>query len=307
MEPMHIVTQCGRDGPGGEWAYSECRPPQLAGVVDVMWAFKGPTSSRRKRILPSGRLELLVNFAEPYRLLEGAGRERLDRVWVGGVLTAPMVVAQPAFQDVMGVRLRPVAAYALLATPLRELVGQAVALHDLIGAVAEELAERCAGIASVAERFRTVAAWLTARLHAARRADPTVAWTAGRIEDSGGIVSIRALRAESGWSKARLAATFREQLGLTPKLYARVVRFGRVLGMLQTGAEPLIEVALAAGYYDQPHMNADFRESAASCRASSSPRAIRWATAPPQPIVDRSVGAPRRHRTFFQDRVARPR
>ena len=57
-----------------------------------------------------------------------------------------------------------------------------------------------------------------------------------------------------------MAATFREQLGLAPKLYARVVRFGRVLGMLQPGTEPLIEVALTAGYYDQPHMNADFRE-----------------------------------------------
>jgi len=257
---MQIVTRCGRDGPGGEWVYSEWRPPHLAGVVDLMWAFRGPTSNRRKRILPSGRLELLVNFADPYRLLEGAGCERLDRVWIGGVLTAPMVVAQPPFQDVMGVRLRPLAAYALLATPLCELVGQVVDLHDVVGGAVGELAERCAGIGSAPERFRTVANWLAARLTAARSADATVAWTAGRIDESGGIVSIRALRAETGWSKARLAATFREQIGLPPKLYARVVRFGRVLSMLQAGGEPLAEVALAAGYYDQPHMNAEFRE-----------------------------------------------
>ena len=30
--------------------------------------------------------------------------------------------------------------------------------------------------------------------------------------------------------------------------------------MLQKGERPLIDVAQAAGYYDQPHMNAEFRE-----------------------------------------------
>ncbi|MGH7580417.1 MAG: helix-turn-helix domain-containing protein, partial [Gemmatimonadales bacterium] len=35
--------------------------------------------------------------------------------------------------------------------------------------------------------------------------------------------------------------------------------FHHVAAMLQAGAGPLVGVALAAGYYDQPHMNAEFR------------------------------------------------
>jgi AraC-like DNA-binding protein len=61
-------------------------------------------------------------------------------------------------------------------------------------------------------------------------------------------------------SKARLAGRFREQVGLTPKLYARVVRFHQTLGILQSGGPGrLTDVALDGQFYDQPHMNAEFR------------------------------------------------
>ncbi len=52
---------------------------------------------------------------------------------------------------------------------------------------------------------------------------------------------------------------FRDQIGVAPKLYARIVRFSRAAGMLEAGSGPLTDVALAAGYYDQPHMNTEFR------------------------------------------------
>jgi AraC-like DNA-binding protein len=72
-------------------------------------------------------------------------------------------------------------------------------------------------------------------------------------------VSIATLRARTGLSKARLAAAFRVQVGLTPKVYARIVRFHRALRLLQHGAAPVTEVALTARFYDQPHLNAEFR------------------------------------------------
>ena len=66
-------------------------------------------------------------------------------------------------------------------------------------------------------------------------------------------------RRSTGFSKTRLASGFRDQIGLAPKLYARVVRFRHLLRMLQDGQAPLADVALSATYYDQPHMSAEFR------------------------------------------------
>src|SRR5262249_42562082 len=150
--------------------------------------------------------------------------------------------------------------YALLARPMREISELVVDLEDLVGRAASELVERCYDAASIEERLRHAADWVAERVTKARGIDPAIARAAGRIEKTGGAVSIAELREQMGLSKTRLAEAFREQIGLTPKLYARVVRFRRATAMLQKGTDPLIEVALAAGYYDQPHMNAEFRE-----------------------------------------------
>lgn len=75
-----------------------------------------------------------------------------------------------------------------------------------------------------------------------------------------GAVSISELRERTGLTKTRLARAFREQIGVPPKLYARILRFRRLLGLLNQGAGPLADLAFDAGYYDQPHMNAEFRE-----------------------------------------------
>src|SRR5262245_33664755 len=254
---MHNYT------PLGPWTYSEWRPHPLAdmaGLVEVIWYFKGPTSSARKRILPNGTVEMLVNFGEPYRTITGAGPELLKTAWLAGLQSGPMVSAQPPRQDVMGVRLCPAGAYALMDGPAREISELVVDLEDLVGRAANELAERCYDAASVEERFRRAADWVAERVMKSRGIDPAIAWAAGRIEQSGGAVSIAELRQHTGLSKTRLAEAFRDQIGLAPKLYARVVRFRRAAALLQKGAEPLVEVALTAGYYDQPHMNAEFRE-----------------------------------------------
>jgi methylphosphotriester-DNA--protein-cysteine methyltransferase len=228
--------------------------------VDLVWYFKGPTSSIRKRILPNGKIEMLVNFGEPYRTVQGHGPELLVKAWLAGLQTGPIVGEQPARQDVMGIRLSPPAAYALLARPMREISGTVVNLEDLVGRAANELVEKCHDAQSTEERVRRAVRWVAERVKTPRRFDPAVAWAARQIEQSNGGAPIFELREQTGLSKTRLAEMFREQIGLAPKLYARVIRFRRAATMLQKAAEPLSEIALAAGYYDQPHMNSEFRE-----------------------------------------------
>jgi len=256
---MRIETVRG-DSPLGGWTFSSWRPRELAAFVDHFWSYSGPTSHRRKRVLPNGRVELLLNFGEPYRMLDGQGAEFCRIAWLGGPQVGPLLVYQPAWQEVMGVRLLPAGAYGLLSRPMRDVTGLSVDLADLVGPAAGELAERCDAAPSVEARFRIVAEWLLGRLARTRGMDEAIAWAVARLDESGGTAPIASLRAHLGTSKARLAALFREQVGLTPQIYARVVRFHQTLGMLQEGgAGRLTDVALDARFYDQPHMNAEFR------------------------------------------------
>jgi len=176
-----------------------------------------------------------------------------------------VVQAPPRPCRVLGVRLHPPGAWVALAHPLNELADLTADLQELLGRATAELAEQCHDAASGVERVRRAVAWLGGRVERPAHGctvDPAVQWVASRIAMTAGSRPIGRIRAETGLSDARLLALFRQQIGVTPKRYARIHRFGRALSLLSRPDASLSGAAMGAGYYDQPHMNAEFREMA---------------------------------------------
>lgn len=253
------VVTTREDSELGHWTASLWQPPQLAPWIERFWFSEGTTGAARERLLPNGLLEMAVCLGDPHRLVIGRGSETL-RACLTGLQTSAMVIEHPDWHRVLGLRLRPAGAYALLSQPMSEVSGFTVDLPDLLGSAALELTERCHAAPTVEQCFARAAAWVCERAQRARRIAPVVTWSMTRIEESGGRVPIGALRDHTGLSKMRLAALFREQVGVLPKVYARIVRFRRALALLDADPASLAETALDAGYYDQSHMTTEFRE-----------------------------------------------
>jgi AraC-like DNA-binding protein len=73
-------------------------------------------------------------------------------------------------------------------------------------------------------------------------------------------VRIGELTRELGWSRKRIVARFREEIGLTPKQSARLLRFERARALAESGERPdWAWLAREAGYYDQSHLINEFR------------------------------------------------
>lgn len=188
------------------------------------------TESHRAR---AAHLEAILHIGARFRDVDATGKSRdlFPRACLTGIQLSPAVIEAPA------------------------------ETCCVIGAEIGELTEKCQLARSVEERLGFVERWITVRLARSHAAHPAVAWVTQRLEQSDGRESIAALRARTGLGNTRLVDTFRQQVGTTPKRYARVLRFRRALVLLQAGGA-LADSATAAGFYDQPHMNADFREFA---------------------------------------------
>lgn len=64
---------------------------------------------------------------------------------------------------------------------------------------------------------------------------------------------------------------FLEEVGVSPKLYSRIVRLNAVLATLDASERPsAVDFALEAGYFDQAHLLRDFRSLVG--RTPSTPR-----------------------------------
>lgn len=98
----------------------------------------------------------------------------------------------------------------------------------------------------------------------ARPADPAVAQVLQAVRETPGApVSDHA--AAAGLSERQLRRRFSVAVGLSPKAYARVVRLHRAMALARSSPAPdWAEIAVRSGFYDQPHMLAEFRRAVGS-------------------------------------------
>jgi len=136
---------------------------------------------------------------------------------------------------------------------MHELAETTVPFEELLPAeIVRRLEE-----ATWAERFALLDDVLARRLVDAPAASPGVMWAWERLRATNGQVRIASLAEELGWSRKRLVARFREQIGLPPKTVARLLRFEHARAL--AGSMSWGELAFACGFADQPHLISEFR------------------------------------------------
>ncbi|MGC1176149.1 helix-turn-helix domain-containing protein [Polaromonas sp.] len=246
--------------------------PSLAGLVRLVWTSTpeqaGQMASRdaREFILPSGEMHLVIRLSgPPIRIFEKPGDvagQNLGYAVVGGARAAFYAKEVPAASQAIGVQLLPGAAQALLGMPADELAGRHIRLEDLWGHSAAWMREQLLATASPAKRMCLIQTLLLARLRpASAPAHPAITRALVQLRAGAGV---REAVAQSGYSHRHFIRQFSQAVGLPPKLYGRVQRFQQALDLMQrsgTAQVPrLPDVALDAGYSDQPHFNREFRQ-----------------------------------------------
>jgi transcriptional regulator GlxA family with amidase domain len=109
-------------------------------------------------------------------------------------------------------------------------------------------------------RFQRIETMVRESMQAEIRVRPFVSWAATQIERAHGTVRISDLAREIGVSRKHLNEWFQQQIGLSPKQYAGVVRFQRLVASLTQSPPPRwAELAEECGFYDQAHLVHDCR------------------------------------------------
>jgi AraC-like DNA-binding protein len=218
------------------------------------------------RGLPSRHLTFIVSLADPVDIAgmpDAEQRPGAFQAFVGGLHAAPATIRHDGTQVGVSIDLTPLGARALLGMPAGELAWSVVDLEDVIGRPGRELVERLAGAPSWTARFAVLDAVLARRLVEPAGPPPEAVRAWDRLVASGGTVDVRSLAREVGWSRRHLSERLRVELGLPPKVLARVLRFERARRLLQGPERPSVaEVAAVCGYYDQAHLNREWRELA---------------------------------------------
>ncbi|MFJ6615601.1 helix-turn-helix domain-containing protein [Streptomyces sp. NPDC091289] len=220
---------------------------------------------------PPGRvLTAVISLSGPLDVAagvdDGSPVNRYDGV-AGGLMCRSVAIHHDGRQQGVQVSLTPLGARALYGMPAAALADRLVPLDELLGTLGVELVDRLRAATTWAARFAALDALLLRALGRGADSDrlprvrPEVAEAWRRLVAARGRVRVGAVATELGWSRRYLTERFRGEVGLSPKTFARVLRFEHAHELATARAPlPWAEVATVSGYADQAHLVRDWSE-----------------------------------------------
>jgi len=228
--------------------YREHRPSfPLCQYVHALWYCKASgIPHSHERVLPSGTTEIIIDLRPS---------DAMPDLLVG-VHTGYITIETASLSELIGIHFHPGGLAAFfgrspeftnLETPLDLLWGRTSLKEQLMEAL------------SVDQRFQIVEQVLLARLKPRPR-HPVVNHAIAQFTASPDTALVSAITDDAGMSPKRFIDLFRDEVGITPKLYCRIRRFRHVLDAVKRGAPVRwVDIAADCGYFDQSHFIRDFR------------------------------------------------
>lgn len=203
------------------------------------------------------------DFGDPVYVLDSKqrARRRSPAVVVVGPQTYRRVEMQlEGALESFVIMFQPDGLHRLFSIPMHELTDKDYEAHAVLGAFISRVQTRLGGCKSLEERARCVDGFLLRRAIDSPSYDGISA-AASRLVLSGGCVGIAALADRTGLSMRQFERRFIQQVGMRPKLFARIARFEAALDTkARSATKSWTEVAHEFGYCDQMHMVHDFGE-----------------------------------------------
>lgn len=242
--------------------------PFLAPYVDYYFVledeapFVSLMESRTLKVFPAPQGEMVFSYGEPTQeKWQGEGTIHSPDLAVGGFATkAVEYINQQGVGSIM-VGFKPWGLQAFIDTELKELLNTNSEMQLHFGSEVMFVEEMLREAHSLGERIRIVEAFLAGKL---RRPvlDKVMVHAVGLIVDSKGLIQVEKLAQTCFMSRRQLLRRFESAIGISPKLFSRIVRFQQVFSaMEQASIEPeWSHLAYDSGYFDQAHFVNDFKE-----------------------------------------------
>jgi AraC-like DNA-binding protein len=234
--------------------------PALRPWVQSLWYCHAPKMPPgRERVLPNGCMQIILNLSREFLTDcgdDGTASNKLARGILVGVRDRYQVVDSADMEETAGVVIRPGGFPGLFRERADLLFQKTIALDDIWHQPA---------IFDSLEKARTPIEKLTCLDQLLARLPGKKSTRSQLIDHALYLLrvkrgSVAACARAVGLSERRLSELFREEVGTSPKLWARIQRFQSMTRALHAGVEtPWVELALECGYYDQSHFANDFR------------------------------------------------
>jgi AraC-like DNA-binding protein len=244
--------------------YQEYYPnAPLNRFVECFWTLEGSNQQgapEPERVLPDGCAEVILNFGDRFVQHNGHERHTQPRQFLVGQITRPMLISPSGKVELIGIRFHPGGTAPFFQPPMELLTNQVVEIESLSKPIARSIAERVEQLNTLREKIHELERILTNAIEVSYY-DISLLGLANVVVLNGGVISVDELATSAGLSHRQLERRFLRDVGVSPKVLCRILRFQQVFRVVNS--DPTwATVAIDCGYYDQAHLIRDFRQFA---------------------------------------------
>src|SRR5579863_6495255 len=242
-------------------------PPALKDRIQCFWAlehdYRDPAHTH-EHLWADTQTELIFSYGERYyRQIDGA-RTGLPANFVIGPFRKELLLYSDGLTGFVAVRFHPWGFAAFSKRKMTELINSILPAEDLMEGfpnLSMQTADGSGERGRVNTKLEILGNWLMRLPEEQPERKTAVPAIARSIKAEKGIVKIAELAAAFGINPRKLERLFMSEIGMSAKLFARILRFNHAKGLIERDPDiPLAGLTYETGYADQAHFSHNFRE-----------------------------------------------
>jgi AraC-like DNA-binding protein len=232
-------------------------PDHLSSIVECYWIIENndPTPAKEK-IIPDGFTELIFHYGDPYRISIDGDWSTQTPTLLAGQIDKHFYLENTGASGIFGIKLQPTALTNLFALNMREFTNRAVDLSVITQIPIRNLSDLLISSAPGDVKIGAANTFFENVESTIAGVSP-VDLAVEKIIHEHGMISVSELTAIARVGERQLENLFKKYVGLSPKLYARIIRFRYIFELIKE-QKTWSDLAYEAAFYDQSHFIRNF-------------------------------------------------
>ncbi|MBI1769019.1 MAG: helix-turn-helix transcriptional regulator [Bacteroidetes bacterium] len=210
------------------------------------------------RVLPNTSIAIAFRFKGQTNYITGNAKNSLSTSTITGLRKSVRLINYLKDSSTLVVLFKEIGAIAFFKEPLHELFEESVSLENFVNTrelsmVEEQLAEA----QNNTQRVNIIDQFLLTKLYSLK-SDKLISTAIQKVNLTNGNIKMKELAQSLYISTDAFEKRFRKIVGTSPKQFSSIVRLQSIISRGQKN-QPLTNLALEAGFFDQSHFNKDFK------------------------------------------------
>jgi AraC-like DNA-binding protein len=239
-------------------------PPPLSFFIGHFFYYEGYQAEHKmEKFLPDGSMDLLIDLTEtPKKLFHndtGTSFTTYKKSWISGMKTEYILI-DASVSSMIGAHFRPGGAYPFFDFPVNELNDKTVETDILWHTAIHSIRDAVLNTPDIDRKFSILQNYFLQKGKYKLEPNPLVSYAIDQLQASPQLWTIQQLTNKVGVTQKHLITLFKKYAGLSPKLFARISKFQKVIREVeQQKSIEWAPIAYECGYYDQAHFIKEFQ------------------------------------------------